>query len=240
MNIDDDVQVDEEDEQDKDLGYQEEPVSSPTTRFTSPNKTHVPFQSPFRPPQEEAQLDEIVIGDDDAKQLADAKDREDAQAIADEYQAIREMEETKRIEKLKAGQRESRERLAKELDRKKKIQAKFKAVTEKITEFIDTGGGKVQKKSQLKKEIKDLLNDPEFNEFQGNRNIGALADARKILAYLNAGSQSIIAQIRLIEQDKIELDRHVKRQTPAGRANIHTLEGGAGGGGVVRGGGRAK
>jgi hypothetical protein len=57
---------------------------------------------------------------------------------------------------------------------------------------------------------------------------------------LNAGSQSIIAQIRLIEQDKIELDRHVKRQTPAGRANIHTLEGGAGGGGVVRGGGRAK
>ena len=42
------------------------------------------------------------------------------------------------------------------------------------------------------------------------------------------------------EQDKIELDKHVKRQTPAGRSNIHTLAGGAGGGGVVRGGERAK
>ena len=237
VNIDD-VPADEEDEQDKDLGYQEEPISIPATRFTSPNKTHVPFQSPFRPPQE-AQLDEIVIGDDEAEQLADAKDREDAQALEDELTAIREMEETKRIEKLKAGQRESRERLAKELERKKKIQAKFKAVTEKLTEFIDTGAGKVQKKSDLKKEIKALLNDPDFNEFQGNKNIGALADARKILAYLNAGSESIIAEIKLIEQDRIELDKHVRRQSPAGRANIHTLAGvgdGAGGGGKVVGG----
>jgi hypothetical protein len=236
------VDIDEEGEgedEEEESQPEEQQVSMPVTRFDSPNKTYVPFQSPYRP-QQEAQLDEVIIGDEEAEQLADAKEREDAQALEDEYAAIREEEEKMRIEKLKAAQRESRERLAKELDRKKKIQAKFRAVTEKITEFIDTGGGKVQKKSQLKKEIKDLLNDPEFNEFQGNRNIGALADARKILAYLNAGSESIIAEIKLIEQDKIELDKHVKRQTPAGRSNIHTLADAAGGGGVVRGGARAK
>ena len=234
-----DIDEEGEGEEEEESQAEEQQVSMPVTRFDSPNKTYVPFQSPYRP-QQEAQLDEVIIGDEEAEQLADAKEREDAQALEDEYAAIREEEERMRIEKLKAAQRESRERLAKELERKKTIQAKFKAVTEKITEFISTGGGKVQKKSELKKEIKQLLNDPTFTEFEGNRNIGALADARKILAYLHAGSAQVLADIKLIEDDRIELDKHVRRQTPAGRANIHTLAGGAGGGGVVRGGEKAK
>jgi hypothetical protein len=118
-------EVDEEGEEEEESQAEEQQVSMPVTRFDSPNKTYVPFQSPYRP-QQEAQLDEVIIGDEEAEQLADAKEIEDAQALEDEYAAIREEEERMRIEKLKAAQRESRERLAKELDRKKKYKLNLK------------------------------------------------------------------------------------------------------------------
>ena len=59
-----------------------------------------------------------------------------------------------------------------------------------------------------------------------------MADAQKILKVLNEGSTTVLAEIKRIEDDKIELEKHLTRQTPAGRANIQTLQAGGGGGKV--------
>ena len=67
------------------------------------------------------------------------------------------------------------------------------------------------------------MGDKTFIEYTGERNIGALADAQKILDFLNRGSATVIADITRIEKDKIELEQHLTRNAPAGRANIQTL-----------------
>jgi len=207
-----------------------------TTRFNSSNKPPIPFTTPFRQPEPiTAQIsDEAIISDEEAQQLADVKDREEAQALDAELKTIRKEEERQRTEKLNRELKESRERLAKELTRKLEIQKKFKDVTDKLHEFIKTGEKKVQKKSELKEKIKKLLGDETFTEFTGNRNIGALADAQKILDFLNQGSASVVEEIKRIEADKIELEKHRTRNAPAGKANIQTLPA-AGGGGKVGG-----
>jgi len=207
-----------------------------TTRFNSSNKPPIPFTTPFRQPEPiTAQIsDEAIISDEQAQQLADAKDREEAQALDAELTTIRKEEERQRTEKLNRELKESRQRLAEKLERKKAIQKKFKDVTDKLNEYIKTGEKKVQKKSKLKDEIKDLLGDATFTEFEGTRNIGALADAEKILAFLNKGSKTLIEEMEQIEKDKIELEKHRTRNAPAGKANIQTLPA-AGGGGKVGG-----
>jgi len=234
-----DNQDDEEEEDDDEAVVEElKPIQryeAPETRFNSPNKTHIPFKSPYKQPEPPHTLtlqDEAIITDNEAQQLADEKEREEARALENEYKAIREEEEKRRLEKLKSAQNKSRERLARELERKKVIQSKFKAVSDKLTEFIGTGAQKIKKDSTLKTEIKELLKDPTFTEFQGNRNLGALADARKILAFLNEGSATVLADIRRIEDDKVELEKHLTRQAPTGKGVIHKLAvgGGAGGG----------
>jgi hypothetical protein len=206
-----------------------------TTRFNSSNKPPIPFTTPFRQPEPmTAQLpDEAIISDEQAQQLADAKDMEEAQALDAELTTIRKEEERHRTEKLNRELKESRKRLAGELDRKKAIQTKFKAVTDKLNEFIKTGEKKVKKKSELKEQIIELLKDETFTEFQGTRNIGARADAQKILDFLNEGSKTLIAEMEQIEKDKIELEKH-PRNAPASRANLRTLPA-AGGGGKVGG-----
>ena len=139
------------------------------------------------------------------------------------------------MDKLKKEQKESRERLGKELERKKEVQRKFKNVTDKLNQLISTGENRVQKSSALKTQIKQLLGDQTFTEYTGNRNIGALSDAQKILKFLNDGSATLVAEIEQIKQDKIKLDSHLTRQTPAGRSNIHTLPAAGEGGGKVGG-----
>ena len=61
-----------------------------------------------------------------------------------------------------------------------------------------------------------------------------MADAEKILAFLNRGSKTLIEEMEQIEKDKIELEKHRTRNAPAGKANIQTLPA-AGGGGKVGG-----
>ena len=121
------------------------------------------------------------------------------------------------------------------MERKKEVQRKFKNVTDKLNALVRTGESRVQKGSALKTQIKQLLGDPTFTEYTGNRNIGALADAQKILNFLNDGSATLVAEIEQIKLDKIELDSHLTRQTPAGRGNIHTLQAAGEGGGKVGG-----
>ena len=117
------------------------------------------------------------------------------------------------MDKLKKEQKESRERLGKELERKKEVQRKFKNVSDKLNQLISTGEKRVKKSSALKTQTKQLLGDQTFTEYTGNRNIGALSDAQKILKFLNDCSATLVAEIEQIKQDKIELDSHLTRQT---------------------------
>ena len=183
--------------------------------------------------QARAQQEEFQVVE--SKRTARIRAEQEAQQVEQaQLEALREDEERQRVEKLKIAQKEARERLGKELERKKEVQKKFKNVIDKLNALISTGENKVQKGSALKTQIKQLLGDPTFTEFTGNRNIGAMADAQKILKFLNEGSTTVLSEIKRIEDDKIELEKHLTRQTPAGRGNIHTLE--AGGGGKVGGG----
>ena len=101
-----DNQDDDEEEEDDDEAVVEEELKpiqryeAPETIFNSPNKTHIPFTSPYKQPEPmRAEIqDEAIITDTEARQLADAKDREEAQALEDEYKAIREEEERRRLE----------------------------------------------------------------------------------------------------------------------------------------------
>jgi hypothetical protein len=245
-------EIRQQQEQDEQMRQPQEPDQQQQTRFSSPfNLPMSPsFTSPYRGP---GAIDHEAIAREEqeaeqarAEQEARQKEEEEFQIVESkrtarmraeqeaQLEALREDEERQRIEKLKIAQKDARERLGKELERKKEVQRKFKNVIDKLNALISTGENKVQKGSALKTQIKQLLGDPTFTEFTGNRNIGAMADAQKILKFLNEGSETVVAEIKRIEDDKIELEKHLTRQTPAGRGNIHTLE--AGGGGKVGGG----
>ena len=221
--------------------------SMPLTRGAMPPLFTSPYKGPgaidheaiareeqARAEQEARQKEEKEFQVVESKRTAKLRAEQEAQqAEQAQLESLREDEERQRVEKLKIAQKEARERLGKELERKKEVQRKFKNVSDKLNQLISTGETKVKKDSALKTQIKQLLGDPTFTEFTGNRNIGAMADAQKILKFLNEGSTTVLSEIKRIEDDKIELEKHLTRQTPAGRGNIHTLE--AGGGGKVGG-----
>ena len=114
---------------------------------------------------------------------------------------------------------------------------KFKTISAKLQELIDTGERKVKKNSDLKNEIIEFLKDPEFKEYTGPKNIRNLSDAKSILEKLKTNSTQVIEEIKQIEADSKETP--IKRDPPKGRANLQTLKslgkvvkerGGAGGG----------
>ena len=129
----------------------------------------------------------------------------------------------------KQEQQQAYEALAIELKRKKEIRSKFKSVSDKLKELVSSGAKKVEKDSDLKKEVVALLKDQEFKEYSGERNIRNLSGAQKLLTIINQGSDKLLAEIKQIEDDKKESP--VKRQGPRSRSNIQTFAsaGGAGG-----------
>ena len=129
----------------------------------------------------------------------------------------------------KQEQQQAYEALAIELKRKKEIRSKFKSVSSKLKELVKTGAKKVEKDSDLKKEVVALLKDQDFKEYSGQRNIRNLTDAQKLLDFINKGSDTLLKEIQQIEDDKKESP--VKRQGPRSRSNIQTFAsaGGAGG-----------
>jgi len=165
-------------------------------------------------------LEDINRDDYQAKeersQLLETKNREKR-----EKEAFQAFEEEKRNRKLKREQQAARAILAAELARQKVIRMKFVDVTQKLKALISTGEKKVEKDSKLKGQIKELLKDKSFTEYVGDRNIRSLSDAKKILEFLNTGSEKVLQKIQEIEETNKD-----SRIPPGGggKATIHTIE----------------
>ena len=215
--------LDEEEEYD-DIPPDERYVDQSFTRFSSNQPYLQPppaFQTPYRGPQQLTD-DPIIIDSPQSEALPD----EEAKIEAEMLQAQAEIDENTR---RKQEQQQAYQALAIELARKKEIRAKFKSVSSKLSELVLTGKKKVEKDSDLKKEVVALLKDPDFKEYSGERNIRNLTDAQKLLDFIKKGSDKLLAEIKQIEDDKKESP--VKRQGPRSRSNIQTFAsaGGAGG-----------
>ena len=219
--------LDEEEEYD-DIPPDERYVDQSFTRFSSNQPFAQPppaFQTPYRGPQQ--LTDDPIIIDSPQSEAAQAQPDEEAKIEAEMLQAQAEIDENTR---RKQDQQQAYQALAIELARKKEIRAKFKSVSSKLSELVLTGKKKVEKDSDLKKEVVALLKDQDFKEYSGERNIRNLSGAQKLLNFINQGSDKLLAEIKQIEDDKKESP--VKRQGPRSRSNIQTFAsaGGAGGG----------
>lgn len=214
--LDDDIPVD-------DIPPDERYVDQSFTRFSSNQPFSQPaFQTPYRAPQQLTD-EPIIIDSPQSEALPD----EEAKIEAEMLQAQAEIDENTR---RKQEQQQAYEALAIELKRKKEIRKKFKSVSDKLKELVSSGAKKVEKDSDLKKEVVALLKDQDFKEYSGERNIRNLSGAQKLLNFINQGSDKLLAEIKQIEDDKKESP--VKRQGPRSRSNIQTFAsaGGAGGG----------
>ena len=229
------------------------------SRFDANTPAPQAFSSPYRAPefQEQLQLDPVEVDDEETQRAFEQLDEEiqlqpkfqspfrGVQSQEEEDQLLderlqQEMEaQRERQRQEKAKQQQAYIELSDELDRKKDVRNKFKQISIKLQELIDTGERKVKKNSDLKNEIIEFLKDPEFKEYTGPKNIRNLSDAKSILEKLKTNSTQVIEEIKQIEADSKETP---KRDPPKSRANLQTLKslgkvvkergkaGGAGGG----------
>jgi hypothetical protein len=231
--------LDEEEEYD-DIPPDERYVDQSFTRFSSNQPFAQPppaFQTPYRGPQQLTD-DPIIIETPktsfgpfskssafDETPQSEALPDEQSQIEAEILQAQAEIDENTR---RKQEQQQAYEALAIELKRKKEIRKKFTSVSDKLKELVSSGAKKVEKDSDLKKEVVALLKDQDFKEYSGERNIRNLSGAQKLLNFINKGSDKLLAEIKQIEDDKKESP--VKRQGPRSRSNIQTFASAGGGG----------
>jgi hypothetical protein len=220
------------------------------------------FSSPYRAPetQEQLRLDPVEVDDEETKRAfekfdQELKDLRSQPKFQSPFRGVQSQEEEDQLldERLQQEMDAQRERqrqekekqkqayieLSDELDRKKDVRQKFKTISTKLQELIDTGERKVKKNSDLKNEIIEFLKDPEFKEYTGPKNIRNLSDAKSILEKLKTNSTQVIEEIKQIEADSKETP--IKRDPPKSRANLQILKslgkvvkdrGKAGGGGA--------
>jgi hypothetical protein len=144
--------------------------------------------------------------------------------------------------------RKQNEALGVERQRQIRVNAKYKSVIENLDKMIQVDeestvakvGVKTQKAQvkvadSLRTQIKKLLTDPDFTEFDGKKNIGNTRDAKKLLKLIKDGSAKIEERIKAI--DESNKDDPLKRNPPATRGNIQTFKAGGGRGGIRAGGG---
>ena len=189
------------------------------TRFSN-NPPMPPVNIPIQKySQGEAQMIEEPFDDDEALALVAKKEKEElGQTEQELLDAQAELDE---IAFKKGQQQAAYEKLAEELGKQKAILKKYVNVRDKLADLIATGKSKVAKGSDLKTEIKQLLNDPSFTEYSGDKNLRGLADAEKIYNFIKKGSETIEKRIERLAKDKQESP--IKRIAPAGTAKISTL-----------------
>jgi hypothetical protein len=206
------------------------------TRFSETQQQTAPFmRSPYRMPEEtETEVETNVAPfrmpqQTETETKAQQTQEEEALTEQEGDNALREA--GKRVEedkKRREGMTRQRQELAEELQRQKVIDGKYKGVKKNLEEFIKTTTealsikgktsqpAQVKKTSELKKQILGLLNDPEFIEYEGKKNIGNLRNANKLLQLITDGSKTIEQRIKDIEGDKKE---DIKRVIPKTRGN---------------------
>jgi hypothetical protein len=211
------------------------------SRFDANTPAPQAFSSPYRAPEtQELRLDPVEVDDEETQRAFQQLDEEiqsqpkfqspfrGVQSQEEEDQLLDERlrqemgAERERQRQEKAKQQQAYKELSDELDRKKDVRNKFKKISIKLQELIDTGERKVKKNSDLKNEIIEFLKDPEFKEYSGPKNIRNLSDAKSILETLKTNSSQVIEEIKQIEADSKETP--IKRDPPKSRANLQTLK----------------
>jgi len=206
------------------------------TRFSQQNSAAPFLNSPYRMPEEsEEQEPSIAI---------ETKAQEDEAENA-LIQAQQKIEEDK---KRRADMRKQNEALGVERQRQIRVNAKYKSVIENLDNLIkideESNVSKIGAKAQkaqvkvadtLRTQIRKLLTDKDFTEFEGKtKNIGNTKDAKKLLKIIKDGSSKIEERIKAI--DESNKDDPLKRIAPKTRGNIRTLRLGTGSDGVRSGG----
>jgi hypothetical protein len=227
------------------------------SRFDANTPAPPAFSSPYRAPEiQQLQLDPVEVDDEETERAFEQLDQkiQSQPKFSSPYRGVQSQEEQDQLDERleqemkayqdkqrqeRAQQQQAYKELSDELDRKKDVRKKFKTISAKLQELIDTGERKVKKNSDLKNEIIEFLKDPEFKEYSGPKNIRNLSDAKSILETLKTNSTQVIEEIKQIEDDSKETP--IKREPPKSRANLQTLKSlgkvvqergkGAGGGG---------
>lgn len=189
-----------------------------STRFGS-NKPFSPpmFSTPYR--SQQIQDDPIILD----TPITENQEKE-FQQLNEEIKQFQAKEPTEidENERRRQEQKQANQALSNELERKRKIRKKYTTVRDKLQALLASGETKVDKESKLKLDIINLLKDPQFKEYTGDKNIRNTSGAQKILDFINAGSIGLLEQIKQLEADKIESPLK-KRDPPRSQANIQTL-----------------
>ena len=209
------------------------PVNMPIEKY--------PIQGEFQMAEDpiEEDEDDIFIAPEQEERL---KAREEFAKVENEVLT----EEREELKRKKEEQQAAYNKLAAELHRKKTIQFRYQGIIQDLRALLKaedeiTREGEKAKPAKLKKadvlreKIKNLISDPEFIEFTGERTLKNMTNAKSILSFVEAGSQAVTEQIQRIEQDKKESP--IKRVAPVGRAKINTLSSTSAGGGAKQAGG---
>jgi hypothetical protein len=192
-----------------------------STRFGSNKPFSAPmFSTPYR--SQQIQDDPIILD----TPITEDQEKE-FQQLNEEIKQFQESQakeptEIDENERRRQEQKQANQALSNELERKRKIRKKYTTVRDKLQALLATGETKVDKESKLKLDIINLLKDPDFKEYTGDKNIRNTSGAQKILDFINAGSIGLLEQIKQLEADKIESPLK-RRDPPRSQANIQTL-----------------